>query len=141
MSSFLGTLIAPHVATLPVTGTPGQIVSVGVAGTLNVWQNGGWVALAAASLGSSIGGSGVADFGTGALVASVDVADARALLTHNVIASISLNMPAGIAADELEMDPIKVAAHVPVAGTVRLRAYVDGPAKVRGGRTISYTLV
>lgn len=80
------------------------------------------------------------DFGnTSSTSKTFDVAMAEALTTHKVVATPSLNMPAGVDADELEMDMLACAGRVISNGMVRLTvASSSGP--VRGQRNINVSL-
>lgn len=52
-----------------------------------------------------------------------------------VLATVSLDMPSGVAADELEMDPLCLAAHAIAADTVRVLAAANAP--ISGLRAIN----
>jgi hypothetical protein len=81
------------------------------------------------------------DFGSpGKSALTVDITDAAALTSHKVVTSISGSQPAGVAFDELEMDPILVAASVPVNGTVRLQIISINGSTIKGQRRVHYSL-
>lgn len=84
--------------------------------------------------------SHVVDFGSTPRTAKTfDLTIAAAVTTNLVLASVSADMPSGIRADELEMDPLVASAHCPTNGTVRVVvASVAGP--VMGQRRVSITL-
>ena len=76
------------------------------------------------------------DFGAVARdAATFDVTVSGISLEQSVIACVSLNMPLGVDQDELEMDPITLAAHSIAADTVRVIATSRHP--VRGKRAIN----
>lgn len=92
----------------------------------------------------AIGGGGGAtitrvevDFGSSGRVSSktFDVTVPGVTSGQMIVASASLDMPAGVAEDELEMDPISVAAHGVAADTVRL--IVSSHSTLRGKRAIN----
>lgn len=71
---------------------------------------------------------------------SFDIADAGALVGQRIIASISADPTSGRDADEVECDPILVAAHVPTNGTVRIYAMpLEG--RVAGAYKVNYQAV
>lgn len=65
----------------------------------------------------------------------VDVAVPGVTAGQAVVATLSLDMPAGIAPDELEMDPLTVAAHAVGAGVVRVLVTSADP--ITGKRAIN----
>lgn len=96
--------------------------------------------LAAPGIGGSATVSTVTvDFGSpGRRSILVDVALATAAVGQKVLASPSLDMPAGVSEDELEMDGLTVAGRVLSAGNVRLICYATGP--ISGPRNINIIL-
>jgi hypothetical protein len=81
------------------------------------------------------------DFGAdGALSKTFDVSVTGATVGQKVLASVSLDMPAGVDEDELEMDMITVAGRVSAADTVRLIAASVSGTAVSGQRTINLTV-
>jgi hypothetical protein len=82
--------------------------------------------------------SAVVDFGTlGLSEISVDVAAVGASVGQKVVASASLEMPAGVAEDELEADMLVAAGRVKAANVVRLTvSSIRGP--ISGQRTINF---
>jgi hypothetical protein len=78
------------------------------------------------------------DFGTsGEYVKTFDVTVTGAVTTQRVLAAPSLSMPAGVAQDELEMDPLNCSAVVQAADTVRLIIASVSGARVSGQRNIN----
>lgn len=77
------------------------------------------------------------DFGTapGVHAKSFSVTVAGVSAGQAVVAAPSLDMPAGVAADELEMDPISAAAHATAADTVLL--IVGAASRLTGKRAIN----
>lgn len=69
-----------------------------------------------------------------------NVAVAGAIAGQKVMASASLNMPAGVAEDELEMDPIIAYGHVKTAGQVRLFVGSANGGLLGGQRNINISL-
>ena len=59
-----------------------------------------------------------------------------AATSQRIIASVSLNMPAGVSVDELEMDGIAVAAYVSAANTVIVAAHTTG-GPISGNRNVN----
>lgn len=78
------------------------------------------------------------DFGVGATSKMFSVALAGAAIGQKVIASPSLEMPAGVAPDELEMDPIMCAASIVATDFVRLA--VGSTSVISGKRNINLIL-
>jgi hypothetical protein len=80
------------------------------------------------------------DFGAAGGIEKVfNVALAGATPGQKVLATVSQDMPAGVAEDELEMDMLAVAGRVPSADLVRLTvASIRGP--IRGQRNINILL-
>jgi hypothetical protein len=64
---------------------------------------------------------------------------AGAVMGQRVMATPSLLMPAGVALDELELDPITVAAAVVAANTVKL-VVASTRGRIRGQRNINLIL-
>ena len=69
-----------------------------------------------------------------------DVAVPRAVLGQKVLVAPSLNMPSGVAEDELEMDPLVAFGHVKTAGQVRLFVGSAQGGVLGGPRTINLIL-
>lgn len=65
---------------------------------------------------------------------------AGALTSQRVIASFSGNMPVGVDADELEMDPLSVAGSVTAADQVTLVVSSTTGSRIRGRRNINLIL-
>lgn len=78
------------------------------------------------------------DFGDGAMSRTFEVAVAGAVLGQKVLAAPSLDMPAGLSSDEIEMDPITCAGAVTAAGIVTL--VVSSTGSIAGKRNINLTL-
>jgi hypothetical protein len=76
----------------------------------------------------------------GATSVTQDVTVSGATIGQKVIASLSLDMPAGVAADELEMDMLYCAGAVIAADTVRLTVSGNGSALISGQRNINLIL-
>jgi hypothetical protein len=81
------------------------------------------------------------NFTTSARQRFFDVAHVGATIGQKIVASPSLNMPAGVAEDELEMDPVCVAGHCKTAGQVRLLVYSARGGLLSGKRNVNYILV
>jgi hypothetical protein len=76
------------------------------------------------------------DFGAAPVSAvTVDLTIAGVTSGQRVVAALSLDMPAGVELDELEMDPIVLAAHAIATDTVRVLAVSHAP--VSGKRAIN----
>jgi hypothetical protein len=69
-----------------------------------------------------------------------DVAFAGATVGQKVLAAPSLDMPAGVAEDEFEMDPVFAFGHVKTAGQVRLFVGSVNGGILGGDRKINVTL-
>lgn len=119
----------------PAGGTVGQVLTkTGAADYAASWQtpSGGG--------GGGLGAVVTVDFGaTAAKEKTFLVTVAGAALGQRVMATPSLDMPAGVAWDELELDPITVSAGVTAADTVRL-VVASTRGRIRGQRNISLTL-
>lgn len=120
---------------VPIGGSAGQLLGKTGSGSLDF----GWVNA------PSGGGGGSAevhtleiDFGEGARSKTFDLSLPAATAGQGVVASVSLDMPAGVAQDELEMDPITCSAAVAVPGVVRVIASAQAP--VSGKRNINLIL-
>jgi hypothetical protein len=81
------------------------------------------------------------NFTTAARERFFNIAHAGATVGQKVIATPSLDMPAGVAMDELETDPLTVAAAVVVANQVRLLVASARGGLISGKRNINYQLV
>lgn len=106
-----------------------------------VYFGGAWVYLA------SGGGAGVTcttvtvDFTEPLSEQFFDVALPGAVIGQKVLATVSLDMPAGVDEDELELDPLTVAGNVSTTDEVRLLvACTDGDV-IYGQRNINVTLI
>jgi hypothetical protein len=76
------------------------------------------------------------DFGSVGTNAKVfDVSVPGVLLGQKILVSVSLEMPAGVAFDEIEMDPLSVAGHAVADDTVRL--IVGARDRIIGKRAIN----
>jgi hypothetical protein len=60
---------------------------------------------------------------------------------QKVIASVSLDMPAGVAMDEIEADPITVSGRVSAAGVVQLLVASVNGSPIGGKRNINLVIL
>lgn len=60
-----------------------------------------------------------------------------ALITQNVLMTVSAKMPVGVALDELEMDSISVSAYVSAPGIISVLA-IANPGPIIGERNFNY---
>lgn len=81
------------------------------------------------------------DFGVGASVKRFDVNVPGATVGQKVVASMSLDMPAGVDEDEYEMDMLACAAGVTAADTVSLIVASVTGTEVSGQRNINLIVV
>lgn len=77
------------------------------------------------------------DFTTAAASKFFDIAFASASVGQQVVVSPSLDMPTGVAEDELEMDPIVTAGRVLSAGNIRVFVASATGALLTGKRNIN----
>lgn len=75
------------------------------------------------------------DFGSSSQVIIQNFTISGVTAGQKIVAALSLDMPVGIAEDELEMDPICLGAHAPSADTVRVIAMAQHP--VSGKRAVN----
>lgn len=117
---------------LPTGGAAGQVlVKTAAADFATAWQSAGGGGGASASITRV-----EVDFGsTGHHSATFDVSVSGCAAGAAIVASASLDMLPGVAADELEMDPVTVAAHAVAADTVRL--IIGAQSRLRGKRAIN----
>lgn len=126
-------------ATTPNPGVPGVEIWSTTEGEKLVWNGSSWQSMAGPA-GSVSVSTVTVDFGaSGAQARTFDVALTGAVAGQKVLACVSLDMPAGVAQDELEMDPLTVAASVPSNNLVRLVVGSSG-TPVSGQRNINLTL-
>lgn len=97
------------------------------------------------ALTSQLGGGSVyvreVDFGSpGAVEKFFTVTITGATTGQRVIATPSLDMPAGVDEDELEMDPLVCAARVSATNTVRLLVASPAGGRISGKRNINITI-
>lgn len=117
---------------VPAGGATGQVLAKTGPGDYEIgWQS------AAAGGGPSASVIRVeVDFGpSGSSSGTFDVAIPGLAPDTPLVASASLDMPSGVSADELELDPITVAAHAISADTARLA--VGAQSRLRGKRAIN----
>lgn len=97
--------------------------------------------LAGAGGGGAIITSVEVNFTSAARERTFNVVHVGALVGQNVIGGISLNMPAGVAQDEIELNPLIVSGYCAVAGQVRLTVASARDSLINGKRNIVYQLV
>lgn len=102
--------------------------------------------LIAYQINSSSGGGGLVkavvdlDFGTGASTVTQEFPWNGAAVGATVLAAVSLDMPAGVSEDELEMDALVVAARISSANVVRVMASTASGFCITGQRRINLLL-
>ena len=121
---------------VPVGGTAGQVLKKNSATDFDA----SWQADATGGGGATITMAEV-NFTTPASVRFFNITHVGATAGQKVLAVPSLSMPAGVAEDELEMDPFTVAGHCTTAGQVRLLVASVNGALLSGKRNINYQLV
>lgn len=84
--------------------------------------------------------SHVVDFGSVPVRAKTfTLTVAEAVTTDVALAAVSADMPSGVGADELELDPLVAAAHIPTNGSVEVVVASLG-GRVTGQRRVLISL-
>lgn len=103
--------------------------------------NTGWVADSAVS-GSLTSVLTTVDFGSTPVMSKVFIISHTGASTgQNVIATPSTNMPSGVQADELELEPIVINACIPSADNVELYIVAAEGGFLTGQRNINYMVI
>lgn len=133
----LVTDLAAKASTAVFTSVANGLAPLSGGGTTNFLRaDGTWAAPGGGGGGSVTMYTTAVDFGsTGVRSKTFDAAVVGVTSGQKVVAQLSANMPAGVALDELEMDPIVVAAHATAVDTVRIIAASTG--WLRGQRNIN----
>lgn len=129
------------VSAFPGSPAQGDTVVLASDGKLYTYDGSSWVAAGGGS-GSFTTYETTVDFGSVFLQSKTfDVTHSGANTAQRVVANVASSMPSGVDADELEMDPLIVSAHVVSTNTIRFLVSVVSPfSTITGQRKLYYTL-